>query len=152
MIDKFRGKYFFLSNFCPVTFGIILDGVVYPTTEHAYQASKTNQQQSRAEIRDCGSAMLAKELGGLLKRYGLVREDWRDVKLQYMEEFLRQKFDYPNFKKKLLATGDEDVVESNYWHDNYWGICSCSECHRQEPQLNHLGKLLMKIRGDLKNE
>ena len=150
MIDKFRGQYFFLSNFCPVTFGVVLDGIAYHTVEHAYQAAKTNQQQARAEIRDTSSAMLAKELGSLLKRYGLQRDDWNEVKLSVMEDFLKQKFDYDSFKTKLLATEDEDIIEKNYWHDNYWGICSCLRCGREEPQLNHLGKLLMKIRGELK--
>lgn len=38
-----------------------------------------------------------------------------------------------------------EIVEGNYWHDNYWGNCTCDKCKNIEGQ-NKLGKILMKIR------
>lgn len=37
-IDKFRGEYFFLSNFAPCK--VTYKGKVFPTVEHAFQAAK----------------------------------------------------------------------------------------------------------------
>lgn len=51
-------------------------------------------------------------------------------------------------KKKLLETGDAELIEGNYWHDNTWGQCYCPRCKNKIGE-NHLGKLLMKIRESL---
>ena len=71
-----------------------------------------------------------------------LRPDWEDVKLSVMEGLLRQKFREEPFKSQLKATGDAQLVEGNYWGDVYWGVC------RGQGE-NHLGKLLMKIRGEI---
>ena len=42
MIDKFSGKYAFLSNFFPAE--VVLEGEKYPTVEHAFQAAKTTNK------------------------------------------------------------------------------------------------------------
>lgn len=55
------------------------------------------------------------------------------------------KFAIPELKEMLLATGDEELVEGNYWHDTIWGVCD-------GVGENHLGKMLMEIREDLRNE
>lgn len=36
----------------------------------------------------------------------------------------------------------EELIEGNYWHDTYWGVC-------EGVGENHLGKLLMEIRNEL---
>lgn len=46
---------------------------------------------------------------------------------------------------KLEATGDSLLVEGNWWHDTFWGVCNGFG-------ENNLGKLLMKIREELKND
>lgn len=69
-----------------------------------------------------------------------MRSDWEDIKLQIMEDLLVQKFAYPELKEKLLQTGDQLLVEGNYWGDTFWGV------DNKKGGLNHLGKLLMKIR------
>ena len=38
MIKEFRGKTKWLSNFSPVK--IVIDGIEYPSTEHAYMSAK----------------------------------------------------------------------------------------------------------------
>lgn len=74
-----------------------------------------------------------------------LRSDWSEVRLQVMEDILRIKFSQEQFKQKLLATGNEELVEGNWWHDKFWGQCPVGTGE------NHLGKLLMKIRKELQN-
>ena len=65
-----------------------------------------------------------------------------------MEDCLRAKFAIPELKEMLLATGDEELIEGTWWHDQFWVVCYFDQ-HKGEGQ-NHLGKLLMKIREELK--
>lgn len=135
MIDSFDGQYAFLSNFWahPVKF----EGREYPSTEHAYQAAKFLDEEKRAKIAGLKTAKEAKRAG---KWKGL-RPDWDAVKLQVMETVLREKFKDPQLKEQLLATEKEELREGNWWGDTYWGVC-------KGEGLNHLGKLLMKIRAE----
>lgn len=132
----------FLSNFFPSP--VNLDGVTYPTVEHAYQAAKTRNPYERDQIRCCTTPGQAKRMG----RTVTLRPDWPQLRLVVMEDLLRQKFGDVVFKALLINTGDEPIIEGNRWHDNFWGACSCANC-RPKVKLNHLGKLLMKIRAEL---
>ncbi len=68
-----------------------------------------------------------------------------------MEDLVRQKFSlYTTLREMLLATGDEELVEGNYWCDNFWGACWCPDCEGKEKH-NHLGRILMKIREEAKH-
>jgi ribA/ribD-fused uncharacterized protein len=136
VIDSFTGKYRFLSNFYPVN--VKLDGVNYPSVEHAYQAAKTLDEIKRARIRVANSPARAKLLGSKLK----LRDDWKNIKIPIMRQLLTQKFNPEvnyNLWVKLMNTHPHDLVEGNYWGDIFWGVCNNKGC-------NHLGKLLMSIR------
>lgn len=135
MIERFEGQFKFLSNFYPCT--VMLDGEEFPSIEHAYQAAKTLVAAQRAQVSKCFSPGEAKKLGRTL----LLRDDWEDVKLAIMEALLREKFVDPTLEKQLLDTGEQELVEGNWWGDTYWGVCRGSG-------ENHLGKLLMKIRAE----
>lgn len=139
MINSFTGEYRFLSNFWPAE--VQMYGVAYPTVEHAYQASKTNNPKLRETIRACPTPGEAKRKGKQL----VIRQDWFTFRLQAMETLLRRKFSIPELKEKLLSTGEEDLVEGNNWGDTFWGVC----LNQGE---NNLGKLLMKIRQELQEE
>jgi ribA/ribD-fused uncharacterized protein len=135
MIDSFSGPNRFLSNFWPCR--VFLDERVYTSTENAYQAAKTLIFDDRKPFESCAPGQ-AKRLGRRL----IIRTDWEEVKLKVMEELLRQKFSYPALKEMLLATGDQKIEEGNYWGDTFWGVC-------RGVGHNHLGKLLMTLRGEL---
>ena len=60
-----------------------------------------------------------------------------------MLDILRIKFADPGLAKLLAETGEQELVEYNPWHDTYWGVCD-------GVGQNKLGKLLMKVRGELK--
>lgn len=138
-IGPFRGPHYFLSNFFPCV--VTLDGVQYPTVEHAYHAAKTLDTRLRSEIRGQptpGAAKVAMESMP-------VREDWEHVKVATMLGLLRQKFARPDLRELLLATGTAPLVELNTWGDTFWGVCD----GRGE---NRLGRLLMEIREALRAE
>lgn len=138
MINSFEGKYAFLSNFYDSP--IVEDRITYPTNEHYFQAMKTMDSKQRQEIAACDTPGKAKKLG----RKVFLRPDWEEVKLGVMETGLRMKFSDPDLANKLIATGNEELIEGNWWGDTYWGVCN-------DVGENHLGKLLMKIRSELVN-
>ena len=51
----------------------------------------------------------------------------------------------PILKAKLLATGDAELIEGNWWNDTYWGVC-------KGVGKNKLGKILMRVRDELNKE
>jgi ribA/ribD-fused uncharacterized protein len=141
-IRQFRGQHMFLSNFASMPKGIEYQGILYPTAEHAFQASKTTDVDKRRHIAMLPSPGLAKTIGKGLE----LRREWSDemFRLRTMCEILRIKFAQEPFKTQLLATGDAELQEGNYWHDNFYGI------DLQTGQgKNHLGRLLMKVRKEL---
>ena len=153
MINSFTGRFAFLSNFYPCK--ITHQGITYPSTEHYYVAMKVNDDQiingrfyPKADVREMISNI---STPGQVKRFGRslkLRSDWDNVKLGVMEWCLREKFKEQTLQEMLLQTGDEELVESNYWHDVVWGVCTCQKCGNKGE--NNLGKLLMKIRSEIK--
>lgn len=137
-IKYFSGEYRWLSNFWSCF--VVLDGKTYPSTENAFQAAKTLDEQLRAPFREYFPGKAKKE-GRMLK----LRPDWESVKLSVMEDLNRQKFTKnAELFEKLLATGDVELIEGNDWRDTYWGVDD-----RLGGQ-NNLGKLLMRIRAELR--
>lgn len=142
MINCFDGEYAFLSNYynSPITH----DGITYPTNEHFFQAMKTLKIDEKWAIAAADTPGQAKRMG----RSVTLRSDWETIKSYYMELGLRLKFQNPDLAAKLIATGDEELIEGNYWHDNIWGSCTCEKCGNKGE--NRLGKLLMTIRNELR--
>lgn len=142
-IDKFDGEFAFLSNFyeSPVSDGF----TTFPTVEHYFQAAKAVWVKDYDDIQHAKTPGEAKRLG----RKIAIRGDWESIKLDVMETALRKKFAIPELREKLLATGDAHLEEGNWWHDNFWGVCHCEKC-QDNMGWNHLGKLLMKIRDDIR--
>ena len=141
MIKNFEGEYAFLSNF--YFSPMIIDNVVYTTNEHFFQAMKSFNPKERQAITLAPTPGKAKRLG----RKVSLRKDWEDIKEEVMLIGLRHKFSNPDLRRKLLATGNEELIEGTTWHDNYWGICNCEACGGQGK--NRLGKLLMQVRKEL---
>ena len=135
MINSFRNEHRFLSNFYPSV--VALDGLDFPTVEHAYQAAKTLDGTKRRQIQQAKSAGDAKRLG----RHVNLRSDWEDIKIDVMRQLLRQKFSEPMMLNQLLSTGTHELVEGDWWNDKFWGVCN-------GVGENHLGKLLMEIRSE----
>lgn len=141
---RFENEFEFLSNFSKSE--IILDGIIYPTVEHFFQAMKTKDPIQRAEIAAAPTPGKAKRLG----RHVQLRSDWEEVKVDVMCQGLHLKFQDPKLRTMLLATGDKELVEGNTWHDRTWGRCICEKCGGQGENL--LGQLLMELREEIRNE
>ena len=139
MYDHFTKENRWLSNFWPAK--AWYEGVCFPTTENAYQAAKVADPDVRKGFVGI-KASEAKKKGGEIE----MRPDFENVKLEIMEELNRQKFTYSaELKAKLLATGNQDLIEGNWWGDQFWGVCSGKG-------QNNLGKILMKIRKELQEK
>lgn len=144
-IDCFDDKYAFLSNFYSSPIAPFDDGIIYPTVEHAFQAYKTTDINKRKEIAAQPTPGKAKRLGRSVD----MRPGWRDIRKDIMYICLKDKFSESSLRERLLATGDAELIEGNTWHDNLWGDCYCPKC-QNIPGENNLGKLLMKIREEIK--
>jgi ribA/ribD-fused uncharacterized protein len=143
MITNFDGEFAFLSNF--FSSPMIIDGKVWATAEHVYQASKTCDEKEREGIRLAPTPGNAKRLGQKVS----LRPDWEDEKQTMMSKTLRLKFKQnSNLASMLLATKHVELIEGNHWHDNFWGNCQCSNCNHIEGR-NLLGKMLMTVRSEL---
>ena len=136
-IESFTGPNRFLSNFwsCCIAF----EGHSYRTVEHAFQAAKTLDEDERRRIRNEPDAGGAKRRG----KHATLREDWEQIKVGVMRDLLRQKFGTDPLRSRLLKTGKSKLVEGNWWGDRFWGVCDGKG-------ENHLGKLLMEIREELR--
>jgi predicted NAD-dependent protein-ADP-ribosyltransferase YbiA (DUF1768 family) len=54
----------------------------------------------------------------------------------------------PELGKLLVETHPATLVEGNWWHDQFWGDCTCKK-HADIPGANMLGKRLMRVRERL---
>lgn len=140
VIREFQGEYRWLSNFYPAS--VTYMGIYFTTAEHAYQAAKCAKKEDAYIIADLPSPADAKRKG---KRVTM-RDDWEDVKDDIMYDIVYLKFaSHPTLTKKLLDTGDDTLMEGNYWNDTYWGVDK-----RSGRGQNKLGKILMRVREELR--
>lgn len=127
------------SNFA--AFPIKLDGLVWPTSEHYFQAQKFDDVTYREKIRKAKTPMIAAQLGR--DRKMKLRRDWESVKVDIMFKAVAAKFSqYQELKNQLLETGDARLVEHTD-NDSYWGDGGNGQGR------NMLGQLLMKVRDNL---
>lgn len=142
MIDKFDGKYEYLSNFHVLENPINHIHHIYPTSEHMYQALKTIDMEKRSWIASDPSPAVSKRRG----RQVPLRPDWDKVKNEIMRFCLTFKFAYnPKLMVDFVNTYPNPLIEGNTWHDNYWGNCVCPKCSNI-PGQNWLGISLMWLR------
>jgi N-glycosidase YbiA len=138
-IKSFAGRYRFLSNFYPAK--IEYQGRVFYTVEHAYQASKTHNEQDIDAIASAETPGKAKRMGRKVK----LRANWNESRVRIMKELLLLKFSTTELRYRLLDTGDAELIEENNWNDRFWGVC-------KGVGENMLGKLLMEVRTELRGQ
>jgi len=139
VIDSFTGKYAFLSNFFPARITSKKARIIYPTSEHAFQALKSLNLTVRRVIALCPTPGDAKRAGRVVP----LRPNWDYIKRNVMLKVLRAKFKQnPELAELLLTTGDSILIEGNHWGDTYWGVY-------KGQGTNWLGILLMQVRKEL---
>lgn len=154
-IDSFTGEFFFLSNFyiCNIEVEEIseipdssnrIQTVVrrnYKSVEHAYQAMKSDDYETRKKIACCKTPGEAKRMG----RQIILSPDWDKLKYSIMQSLITLKFlQNIELKHKLILTKNFELIEGNTWGDTYWGVCN-------GVGENNLGKILMAVRDRLIN-
>lgn len=132
---------YYMSNFS--AFSVFWRDARWMTSEHAYQAAKFDDRALIWMILNARSAQEAYALGR--EHDAEKRPNWGQVKLGIMEEILRAKLtQHPYIREKLLATGDAELIEDSP-KDSFWG------CGSDGNGQNHLGKLWMKLRQELRD-
>ena len=147
IIDDFHSEeYRFLSNFFDVYDRFWFAGRCWDTSEHAYQAMKTQDEEWIDKV-------LNETTPGRAKRLTYtpdfpLRSDWDKIKREVMYKVVLAKFaQNPELMAKLKCTGNAVLIERNTHHDNIWGDCTCGglKCEGIEG-TNWLGIILMNVR------
>lgn len=125
-----------------------LDGVTYPTAEHAYQAGKARKPAVRDWLMAAPSpALLAMAAHGLY--YWDIAPGWSKSKFDRMRRVLLAKFSqHEDLKSALLSTVDATLIEC---------ATTDSEVNRLWGQVNGVGRnmlgtLLMEVRAQLSGQ
>lgn len=140
-------EFAWLSNFLPCCIEMKdEDGKrhLFASAEHAFQFFKTDNQLHREKILNAVGASKARYWGS--EKSGCpIRSDWEEVKSSIMTKVLTAKFKQNSvLKKRLLATGSDELVELAPWDkEGYWGVNNSGEGN------NKTGKILMKVRSKL---
>lgn len=115
-IAGFFREHRWLSNFhlCPVN----VEGLTYPSSEHAFMAQKTLVPSVREHIRFIAEPKDAKKFGQTV----ILRPNWDEYRIIAMTKVLYAKFSQnEDLKILLLETGDKILKETNWWNDRFWG-------------------------------
>lgn len=135
------GPFYELSNFSP--YGFEAEGAYWPTVEHFFQASKFADPAYWERIRRAPTPREARALGQ--SRAQPIRPDWDDIREAVMLKALRLKFERPELKALLLATGTRALVEASPF-DHFWGA------GQDGSGQNRLGRLLEELREQLRKQ
>jgi ribA/ribD-fused uncharacterized protein len=149
-IERFRGEHFYLSNMYPLAVPIQAEvGLLVPTSEHAYQSIKFVDPDIQRMIASLETGVETKTVAHELEEEGVaIRSDWVVAKVGIMQAIVHQKFlRNADIAAKLIATGEEELVEGNTWEDRFWGVDPIGSRNG----LNQLGKVLMRVRDELRS-
>jgi len=136
----FTPKFYALDNFAAYT--VQIWGHVFPTSEHVYQWKKyvISRPDLAQAILEAGSPSAVKKISDANKEG--VDPEFRNKKVQIMEEILRAKANqHETVVRVLKETGSKRIIENSPM-DDFWGIGSGNG-------QNMLGVLWMKIRDEL---
>ena len=137
-----RDEFGEFSNFA--RFPIQLNGQLWPTSEHYFQAMKFANASYRMQIKSAATPMLSATLGRTRKQP--LRADWESVKDSVMFDAVLAKFSqHDNLGTLLLSTGDATLVEHTA-NDAYWGDGGDGS------GKNRLGQILMQVRDQLRSK
>ena len=141
-IESFTGYFEFLHNnyLSPVLY----DGMLFPSATHAFQSARSSDERTRKAILNAESLLVVLKIAKRIDE----PENWKLKRLKVMEQIVRDKFRRSReLQEKLKATGNRDLLMT-YQDENsvnqYWGVVN-------NKGQNQLGRILMKIRSDLKD-
>ncbi len=167
-IDSFRYKYMCFSNFS--SHEVTYKGITYKNSEAAFQAQKFKDENVKRLFKSLDPSK-AKALGrakiiflnpegeyyknklpsDIRKRSSefteyYIRSDWDTIRVEEMYQVVKNKYEQNScIKELLLSTGERELIEGNTWGDKFWGQVA-------GVGLNFLGRILMQIRYELRNQ
>jgi ribA/ribD-fused uncharacterized protein len=128
---------------------IEIDGVVYPTLEHAYQCSRYTDERIREEIRSQRSPVKAWETSSKYKSVQIPEFKDEQYKLNVMKTLMRAKaLQHEDVRKALLDSGNIKIVKHITTYppgDGFWDDGEDGKGH------NHVGRMWMEIREELQD-
>lgn len=163
-----KNPYFEFSNYYKKS--LTINGITYCCSEHFYQSEKYNYPEAKHYyklILEADSPQKSKDMASLRinpngnKWYinkkkpelGLMNDairkhkhlklidNWDILKLKVMYIAISEKFKDEDLQKILLSTGDNEIIEDSPY-DSFWGNAKNGQ--------NHLGKILMRVRDEIK--
>ena len=138
----YEHEFYVFSNFS--SFAIEWRGKLYPTSEHVYHSEGFEDENLKEQVRNTHSAHDALKFAQV--NVDKCRKDWNEIKLKVMKEILLAKVaQHPYVKKKLLQSGDRELIEDS-WRDDFWGW------GENRDGANHLGKLWMEVRNEIQKD
>jgi ribA/ribD-fused uncharacterized protein len=134
-----NGPYGDFSNLA--RFPIRLNGLLWSSVEHFFQAQKFAGTSLENEIRKTRLYSQAAKIGR--NRRNKIRPDWKSSRVELMRKALKAKFtQHPDLKLLLLSTKDAVLIEHSE-KDSFWADGGNGS------GKNMLGHLLMEIRAEL---
>ncbi len=140
LFNKLNELYGQFSNFWPSR--IVMDGQVYATVEHYFQAEKFHGTLRAEEIRKAGNPMVAARMGR--SREFPLRADWLHVRDEIMLRAVRAKFAQNEGLARILSGTGQKLIVEHRKKDGYWGDAGDGS------GLNRLGEILMRVRSELR--
>jgi ribA/ribD-fused uncharacterized protein len=135
-----KDNYGEFSNFA--LFPITAEGIIWPSSEHYYQAHKFLDHDLQERVRAAASPFLAAQIGRDSKLP--IRDDWDDVKDGVMLVALHAKYNQYSVLKNLLLSTQKSHIYEHTKNDCYWADCG------DHTGKNMLGQQLMQIREEIK--
>ncbi|MFA6322332.1 MAG: NADAR family protein [Candidatus Buchananbacteria bacterium] len=137
----------FYIYFSPYTaHAIEVDGIVYPTVEHAYQCQRYNNSEIINEIKSATSPLKAWQVSSKYKNQEI--SDFQQKKVEIMKSLMRLKaLQHEEVKKALLDSGEAKIVKHIYTFppgDGFWDDGQSGEGQ------NIMGQIWMELREELK--
>ncbi|MGI9327092.1 MAG: NADAR family protein [Pseudomonadales bacterium] len=124
--------------------GFELDGQHWLSAEHYVQGMQFEDTALQAKVAAAEHPDLARRVARKHRR--ATRQDWNKLQVVYMTRAVYIKArTHSEVAQALLQTGQRPIVETSQY-DYFWG------CGRDTRGANHYGRVLMDVRGKLRDE
>ncbi len=138
----------FAIYFSPYTaHAIEINGIVFPTVEHAYQCQRYTDKKIIEEIKSARSPVKAWEVSSKYKHLQIPEFKNEEHKLEVMKKLMRLKVEqHEDIRKALNDSQDLNIVKHVNTYppgDGFWDDGEDGE------GKNHMGRIWMEIRKEI---
>jgi ribA/ribD-fused uncharacterized protein len=138
----------FCIHFSPYTaHAIEVDGVMYPTVEHAYQCARYSDRKIIEEIRMATSPVKAWQVSTKYKHLQIAEFKDEKHKVKVMKDLMRLKaLQHEEVREALINTGDLKIIKRVVTYppgDGFWDIGEDGKGQ------NIIGRIWMELREEM---